>query len=218
MIERTRLCLNPCRCDVVEVTHERHSEYLYVDVMPGDIGHTTRDLRNQRGLSQGDLADRAGIARRTVQRIEAGDVRPHNDTVRRLAHALGVDVEEMTSSFRGSARSRRRTVLLHLSPLSGLIIPFAQILAPLSMWLIYRAEEDVLNSQIRDVLLFHSASTALLAAGIMMIALSWSAGYLLAGFTILTCTSVTLWNAYSVSERGTYRYFPKLARIAGGDT
>ena len=49
------------------------------------------DLRVQTGLSQEELADRAGLSVRSIREIEAGRVaRPRKDSVRLLASALGL--------------------------------------------------------------------------------------------------------------------------------
>ena len=49
---------------------------------------TLRLVRVMRGLSQAQLADRAGLSRSTVSRIETGAETPNLRTVRQLAHAL----------------------------------------------------------------------------------------------------------------------------------
>jgi DNA-binding XRE family transcriptional regulator len=49
-----------------------------------------REIREARFLSQAELAERAGLARLSVIRIEKGHVRPRLWTVRRLAETLGV--------------------------------------------------------------------------------------------------------------------------------
>ena len=49
-----------------------------------------RDLRAERVLSQKELATKAGVSNRTIVDIEAGRVRPHPATLRKLARALGV--------------------------------------------------------------------------------------------------------------------------------
>lgn len=54
-----------------------------------------RAVRERRFLSQGDLADRAGLTRATVSRIELGRLQPRFSTVRRLAAALGVEPAEL---------------------------------------------------------------------------------------------------------------------------
>ena len=48
-------------------------------------------LRFVANLSQTALADRCGVSRDTISRLERGE-RPRLDTARALAHALGVDV------------------------------------------------------------------------------------------------------------------------------
>ena len=54
-----------------------------------------RDLRLRAGLSQEELAERAGISARSISDIERGDqVRPFPATVRRLAEGLDLDPQE----------------------------------------------------------------------------------------------------------------------------
>ncbi len=55
---------------------------------------TVRLLRACRGWSQGELARRAGVDPAALSRYEAGEVRPLRDTLRRLAAAAGVVLEE----------------------------------------------------------------------------------------------------------------------------
>jgi transcriptional regulator with XRE-family HTH domain len=58
-----------------------------------------RVLRELRGLSQLDLADRVGLSRRTIARLEASDVAdPGVDQVRNLAQVLGVSVPLLIES------------------------------------------------------------------------------------------------------------------------
>ncbi len=55
------------------------------------IGDKLKDLRTQRALTQQELADKAGVGKNTVNRIERNDTEPHMSTLRKLAEALGVD-------------------------------------------------------------------------------------------------------------------------------
>jgi transcriptional regulator with XRE-family HTH domain len=59
----------------------------------------TRIYRIARGFSQGDLAARAGVSRRTVIRLENGG-NVHLDTIAAIAEALGLRVEAL---FPGSS-------------------------------------------------------------------------------------------------------------------
>lgn len=54
-----------------------------------------RELRNLRALSQDELARAAGVGRATLSRIERGETGAHGRTLRKLAEALGVGVEEL---------------------------------------------------------------------------------------------------------------------------
>src|SRR5215467_12363721 len=47
--------------------------------------------RRRAGLTQAQLAERAGIARTTIGKLEAGTQLPQPSTVERLAEALGID-------------------------------------------------------------------------------------------------------------------------------
>jgi transcriptional regulator with XRE-family HTH domain len=55
-----------------------------------DLGHRIRDLRNDRRLSQTELAAQASIARNTLNRIENGHLMPTAPVIERLAEGLGV--------------------------------------------------------------------------------------------------------------------------------
>lgn len=57
-----------------------------------------RSLRTERGLTQVDLADRAGLTRRTVASAESG--RPVSlQTAHSIANAVGVEIGELLQVF-----------------------------------------------------------------------------------------------------------------------
>jgi len=59
---------------------------------------TLRQLREQRQLTQEQLAVAAEVSTSTVYHIEAGKVQPRPSIVRRIARALGVSPEEIDLS------------------------------------------------------------------------------------------------------------------------
>ena len=59
------------------------------------LSERIRTLRKQCGMSQTALAIRAGVYRLTVTNSEIGKSTPDLDTLRKLAAALGVKVEEL---------------------------------------------------------------------------------------------------------------------------
>ena len=80
-----------------------------------------RRYRLDAGLTQGALAEQAGVSARTIQHLEAGMSQPQADTTHRLSAALGLEAEaraslpgsrpahtKARSSPRGQPGARRR--------------------------------------------------------------------------------------------------------------
>jgi transcriptional regulator with XRE-family HTH domain len=64
------------------------------------LGRNVCRLRLQKDMTQEDLAERADIDRRYVQRIEAGTANPGFDIVARVRVALGCDWGELLKGIR----------------------------------------------------------------------------------------------------------------------
>jgi transcriptional regulator with XRE-family HTH domain len=60
-----------------------------------DIGRRIRQAREQRGLSQEQLAHTAGISRQTMYRAELGTHSTGIDALLKIARVLGVSVAEL---------------------------------------------------------------------------------------------------------------------------
>ena len=60
------------------------------DEMVKTIGERIRELRNERGLTQKELGERAGIAEPTIRRYELGKLNPKFETVQKIASGLNV--------------------------------------------------------------------------------------------------------------------------------
>ncbi len=83
---------------------------------PSDFAHTIRRFRLRAGLSQEELAERAGVSARAVSDMERGlRKNPRPETLRLLADALALDTEDRTAFFVSahsvpddSAESRQR--------------------------------------------------------------------------------------------------------------
>jgi transcriptional regulator with XRE-family HTH domain len=67
------------------------------------IGDRLKDVRIERALTQQELADKAGIGKNTVNRIELNLAEPHMSTVRKLAQALDVDPARLTKGVGSDA-------------------------------------------------------------------------------------------------------------------
>lgn len=57
--------------------------------------NSVREHREQRGLTQKQLADVAGVSRQTINSIETGRYTPSLPLALRLARQFGVTVEEL---------------------------------------------------------------------------------------------------------------------------
>jgi transcriptional regulator with XRE-family HTH domain len=60
-----------------------------------------KELREARGLTVTQLAERAGCATSTIIRLERGNGRPNRTDLERFAAALGVMVEELIDPAQG---------------------------------------------------------------------------------------------------------------------
>lgn len=60
-----------------------------------ELGERLRELRQAKGLSQGDLEDRTGLLRCYVSRVEHGHTTPSVDTLERVAKALDLELYQI---------------------------------------------------------------------------------------------------------------------------
>ena len=66
-----------------------------VQEVPEVIGEKLKRLRLEEGITQAQLARRAGLTRRTLSHIERNVTEPHRSTRRMLSEALGVPPDEL---------------------------------------------------------------------------------------------------------------------------
>ena len=85
-------------------------------------------LREEKNLTQTELADKSGLSLRTIQRIEAGNI-PKGFTLKALANAFETQPEKLIP-FKEIAKLDRAK-LINFSSLIGLLIPFGGVVFPL---------------------------------------------------------------------------------------
>jgi len=85
-------------------------------------------LREEKNLTQTELADRSGLSLRTIQRIEAGNI-PKGFTLKALANVFETEPEKLIH-FKEIIKLDRAK-LINFSTLMGLIIPFGGVVFPL---------------------------------------------------------------------------------------
>jgi transcriptional regulator with XRE-family HTH domain len=59
------------------------------------VGERLKTLRIRRALTQEELAERAGLSKNAINRLEVDKAEPRMSTLRKLAQALGVDPSEL---------------------------------------------------------------------------------------------------------------------------
>ena len=91
-----------------------------------------KELRNRKGFSQDELADKSGLSIRTIQRIENGETEPLGDSLKRIANALEVTPEELIDWTIQENTDFIKS--MNLSSLFFLLFPLLGILVPYIIW------------------------------------------------------------------------------------
>jgi uncharacterized Tic20 family protein/DNA-binding Xre family transcriptional regulator len=118
-----------------------------------DLGLKVSELRQQKGLTQEQLAERCEVSPRTIQRIESGDVDPRTYTLRCLGEVLDFDfgVDKPSSENLWLA-------ILHLSSI------FCILIVPLLLWSWKKNQSSKIDQHGRQALNFQVTMTLLLFA------------------------------------------------------
>ena len=69
------------------------------------IGDRLRQLRESKGLSQGDMEERTGLLRCYISRVENGHTVPSVETLERLARALELELYQIFYSGAGKPQA-----------------------------------------------------------------------------------------------------------------
>ena len=124
-----------------------------------DLGLKVSELRQQKGLTQEQLAELCEVSPRTIQRIESGEVDPRAYTLHCLGSALEFDFGEENTS-----KENLWLTLLHLSSI------FSIPIVPLLLWSWKKNQSYKIDRQGRQVLNFQITMTlSLFAAAFLLI-------------------------------------------------
>lgn len=118
------------------------------------IGQEIRKLRQEKGITQEELAERTRLSVRTIQRIENGEVDPRAYTLQTIASALEIDFEVLNhirNDGPNSAIVHQRDFWLPLLHLSGL---FVFLFPPIIIWLAKKNEIEEVREHGVDVINF----------------------------------------------------------------
>lgn len=164
--------------------------------------------RKLKGFTQEELSDNTTVGVRTIQRIEKGDVQPHLQTVKLLVEGLGIEVDDLIVLDNPNEETiqRKWMLLLHGSPFLGLIIPFANILFPLFLW-IHKAEDNKLyDAHGRAIINFHCTIALLLIISLLAFFPFPGVNFFGTGAVFLFGIIISLKNVMSALSSQTYYY------------
>jgi len=122
-----------------------------------DLGLKVAELRQQKGMTQEQLAEFCEVSPRTIQRIESGDVDPRAYTLHCLGEALDFDF-----GGENTANENLWLTILHLSSVLCILI------IPLLLWSWKKNQSYKIDKQGRQVLNFQiTMILCLFAAGFL---------------------------------------------------
>ena len=126
-----------------------------------DLGLRVSALRQQRGFTQEQLAEKCEVSPRTIQRIESGEVDPRSYTLQCLSDNLEFD-------FLGDSPANENLWLaaLHISSV------FCIVIIPLLLWSWKKNQSFKIDKQGRQVLNFQVTVTLMLFAAVLFLMLA----------------------------------------------
>ncbi|AXB56707.1 helix-turn-helix domain-containing protein [Flavobacterium fluviale] len=92
------------------------------------MNNKVKILREEKNMTQNELAEKSGLSLRTIQRIEAGNILK-GFTLKTIAQSLETQPENLLVQKENSEIERAK--IINLSALTGLVIPFGSIIFPL---------------------------------------------------------------------------------------
>lgn len=135
------------------------------------LGLKVAELRQEKGLTQEQLAEKCEVSARTIQRIESGEVDPRAYTLHCLGEALEFDF-----GAENTANENLWLTILHLSSAIPILI------IPLMLWSWKKSQSYRVDQQGRLVLNFQITMTLSLFAAAFLLMI-FPAAFLLAGKT-----------------------------------
>src|SRR5688500_133612 len=108
-------------------------------------------FRKLKGITQETLSEVTGLNVRTIQRIESGEVDPRLYTLKSIADALHVNLEELLPE--PSQHELNQIAILHITPAGFFLFPVVgNVLLPFIFWMLKREEVNGINKHGKDIL------------------------------------------------------------------
>ncbi|SDQ76003.1 serine hydrolase [Flagellimonas zhangzhouensis] len=172
------------------------------------IGERLKYQRKIKGYSQEELAHRTNVTVRTIQRIEKEEVSPHLNTIKLLAVALEIEVDDLVvlTNPKDETLKKKWLLLMHATPLVGLFLPLLNVLIPLFLWIHKREDNPIYNEHGIKVINFQI--TALILAVLSFVSLltieKW--GFFIFISVVPICVGIIIFNIIYVVQKNKCYY------------
>ena len=176
-----------------------------------DSENIIRSLRKQRGFTQKDLAEKAGISVRTLQRVEADASHLQGFTLQSLAKAFDLEPQALLPGSVNTAEpivpdpeaQRIALGIINLGTLGFFLLPFGNILLPFLLWSHRKGHPEV-DDGARRILNFQVLWT--LGLALLMIAAPFvqSALQIRLNLIFVVMIPLVLFNLYVILRTGSH--------------
>jgi uncharacterized Tic20 family protein len=164
--------------------------------------------RKLKGFTQDQLSEKTTVGVRTIQRIEKGEVQPHLQTVKLLAVGLDIEVDDLMvlDNPKEETIKRKWMLLLHATPFFGLIIPFANVLFPLFIWISKAEDNKVYDMHGRAVINFHCTINLFVIISLLLFFPFPGINFFGTAAVVLFGIIFSIKNLMSALDSGRYKY------------
>ncbi|MBW8241433.1 serine hydrolase [Muricauda oceani] len=172
------------------------------------IGERLKYQRKIKGYSQEELADRTNVTVRTIQRIEKEEVSPHLNTIKLLAVALEIEVDDLVvlDDPKEEIVKKKWLLLIHATPFAGLILPLLNVLIPLFLWIHKREDNPIYNEHGIKVINFQITVLILAILSFVSLLIIEKWGFFIFISVVPICIGIMLFNIVYVVQKNKCYY------------
>lgn len=150
------------------------------------------ELREKLNLTQEELANKANISVRTIQRIEAG-TKPKGFTLEALSDALGVNKDVLLEDKIEPIKNNKNLIkYINLSSIILIIVPLGSIILPL-ITMYWKKQINTITKQIISIQILWTLASILLVIASSFLKNWFSLSNQVTTFTILILLAINLY-------------------------
>ncbi|MCW8310322.1 helix-turn-helix transcriptional regulator [Sphingobacterium sp. InxBP1] len=132
------------------------------------INQLIKQSRKNKGLTQQELADQAGLSLRTVQRIEKGTEEISGFSLRQVSQVLDIPLEQLimpnVNQISIDKNQRGSIKALYLASLTFLINPLLGLLVPAILGYTKQNKDALYSKHLRKIITIHASGLLLLGS------------------------------------------------------